>query len=74
MGKHKIDHDRPNCIGCGACVAIFPEAWEMSPEDGKSICKKPEFDDPDFKKHLEAAQSCPVNVIHLLKEKKEKII
>ena len=35
----KIDHDRPNCIGCGACAAVAPEFWEMSAVDGKSDVK-----------------------------------
>jgi len=32
---HKLEHDRPNCIGCGACVAVAPDFWEMD-DDGKA--------------------------------------
>ncbi len=78
---YKIDHDRPNCIGCGACAAVAPEFWEMSP-DGKSSVKgatkkeengevvREELDikDEDFEKNKTAADSCPVNVIHILKD------
>jgi len=34
----KIQHDRPNCIGCAACAAVAPEFWSMN-EDGKSDLK-----------------------------------
>ncbi len=78
---YKIEHDRPNCIGCGACAAVAPEFWEMDP-DGKSDIKggkrteeggeiiKEELDikDEDYEKNKTAAESCPVNVIHILKD------
>lgn len=82
--KFQIQHDRPNCIGCAACAAVAPDFWTMS-EDGKSDivgCKKREdeweeldIDEKDFNVNKEAADSCPVNVIHIInKETKEKII
>ncbi len=82
--KYKIEHDRPNCIGCGACVAVAPDYWEMN-EDGKSNiikCKSKEKDDwqkdiseEEFKENMEAAESCPVNVIHIKKlDDDEKLI
>ncbi|MEK6821544.1 MAG: ferredoxin, partial [archaeon] len=40
MSDYKIQHDRPNCIGCGACAAVAPDYWEMSPVDGKSDLKE----------------------------------
>ena len=47
--------------------------WSMSDEDGKADCKKVEFDDLDLE--METAQSCPVNVIHIIdKETGEKLI
>ena len=31
MGKiYTLQHDRPNCIGCGACSVIAPKFWEMN--------------------------------------------
>ena len=82
--KFQIQHDRPNCIGCAACAAVAPDFWEMN-EDGKSdivgsIKKDDEteeldIDEKDFAANKEAADSCPVNVIHIVnKETKEKII
>ncbi len=71
----KIEHDKPNCIGCGACAAVAPDFWEM--DGDKSHLKKSseggpyaggevlDIEDKDKEKNMEAAQSCPVNVIHL---------
>lgn len=84
MGKYKLEHNRPECIGCGACAAVAPEFWEMN-DDGKSDIKggkaredgwqELDIEEKDFEKNKEAAESCPVNVIHLTKkENNEKII
>lgn len=74
MAKFKLLHNRPDCIGCAACTAVAPDFWEMH-EDGKSDikqCKKRsdgweerDIDDKDFHTNKEAADSCPVNVIHI---------
>ena len=82
--KFQIQHDRPNCIGCAACAAVAPDFWVMS-EDGKSdiIGSKKKDDETEeldisednYKENKEAADSCPVNVIHIVnKETGEKII
>ena len=84
MAKFLLEHDRPNCIGCAACVAVNPKNWVMN-DDGKSdIIGAPhrpdgwqelELDENDFEGNKEAAEACPVNVIHLKKkETGEKII
>ena len=76
---YTIKHDRENCIGCGACPIMAPDFWEMD-DDGKSnlINSKDNervIDDKDFNANLEAAESCPVEVIHIMNnETKEKII
>lgn len=72
-----ILHDQPGCIGCGACAAITPENWEMIEMNGefKSRPKKTDLADDEFSANKDAADTCPVNVIHLVnKETKEKII
>ncbi len=84
MAKYKIEHDRPNCIGCSACAGVEPNFWEMD-EDGKSNLKgsnkrqdgweERDIEEVDFPKNKEAADACPVNVIHIKDiEKDEKII
>lgn len=82
--KFVLQHDRPNCIGCAACEAVSPDFWEMN-EDGKSDIKKGKslesgwqelnLEEKDFNVNKEAADSCPVNVIHIVKkDTKERII
>ncbi len=84
MGKYKIEHDRPNCIGCAACASVNPDFWVMD-ADGKSDIvggkKLPngeeelDIEDKDFKSNKEAADVCPVNVIHIRdKEQNKRII
>lgn len=81
---YRIEHDRPNCIGCAACAGVSPDFWTMN-DDGKSdVIGGKKMDDEteeldiqekDFDTNMEAAQSCPVNVIHLVKKDSgEKII
>ena len=82
--KYKLEHNKPECIGCGACVAVAPDHWVMN-DDGKADIIKgnnredgwqeKDISEKDFKENMEAAQSCPVNVIHIKKMKEdEKII
>ena len=78
MADYSVEHDRPNCIGCGACAAVCPSFWEMS-GDGKSDLKGVKYDgsglgalevaEKDFACNKLAADSCPVNVIHVTNKK-----
>jgi len=83
--RYKIEHDRENCIACGACAVIAPEFWQLSKEDGKADIinsKKTEdgyehldIEEKDFPVNKDAADACPVNVIHIVdKETKKRII
>ena len=88
MPNFRIEHDRPNCIACGACAAVAPDFWEMAPSDGKSdirgserimngseiVLEKLQIEEKDFQLNKDAADACPVNVIHIFKETGEKII
>ena len=75
MAQFKLEHNRPECIGCGACAAIAPDFWTMDDNDGKSDirdCAKRDdgweerkIEDSQFTLNKEAAETCPVNVIHL---------
>ncbi len=82
--KYKIVHDREACIGCGACASVCPSSWEMN-SDGKSDlinAKKNEeglevlgsVNEPltnGFNCNNEAAESCPVNCIHIYEIKED---
>jgi ferredoxin len=76
----KIVHDRPGCIGCSACAAVDPDDWEMN-ADGKSDLKEAADVGTSQEKEVEeiglnqqAAESCPVNVIHLFDKDGKKLI
>src|SRR3990170_845223 len=69
LKKIKISYYRKNCIGCGACVNIAPQNWEMSKEDGLS-CLKGAVDkktcfigEIDVEVNKQAEKICPVNII-----------
>lgn len=81
MIKLYITHERANCIGCMACATLDPKNWKMN-IDGKSdliksekinLIEKKEFQTNELEKNIETAQCCPVNVIHIFKDK-ERII
>ncbi len=75
--KYILQHDRPNCIGCAACEAVAPNFWEMN-ADGKSDIKNAKnldngwqervIGEKNFQENKDAADSCPVNVIHIVKK------
>ena len=84
MGKkYLIEYDRDACIGAAACVAVQPDQWSIvddgkadlkdSKKEGKILIK--EIDESELDKYKDAAESCPVTVIHIIdKETKKKII
>ena len=71
----KIVQERKKCIGCGSCIALCPRFWEMG-EDGKSNLKGArqnsegnyEIEIKEVGCNQEAADSCPVQVIHVIKK------
>lgn len=77
-GKYTVEHDRSGCIGCGVCASLAPEFWEMN-DDGKALLKgsrdnKKQIDKKDLEKNKAAAESCPVNVIHIKGPDGKKLI
>lgn len=76
--RYKVIYDRPDCIGAGACAAIFPERWVMNKKDdladltgGVKVQESPEqwvleIEEKELMQMLESAQVCPVNVIHII--------
>lgn len=67
MAKYRIEHKIDECIGCAACTALS-ENWEMIDKDGeeKADFIKQEFDEEELETNLEAAESCPVEVISIV--------
>jgi len=85
MKKYIIEYDREGCIGVASCTVVDPENWEMV-NDGKADMKNSkkdskngffirEIDESELEKWKEAAQACPVLVIHIIdKETGQRII
>jgi ferredoxin len=71
----KIIQDYKGCIGCGTCVALCPEFWEMNDEDmkarpinGKKNEKTGnyELETKNVGCNKDAADACPVRVISVI--------
>lgn len=67
----KIILERHKCIGCGTCSVICPSSFEMA-DDGRVSLKDGKGEDDVFEKEVndvscngDAAQSCPVQCIHV---------
>ena len=60
--KARIDRD--GCIGCGLCEQTAPEVFRMS-EDGLADVIGDEVPAGSEEGAVEAAENCPVGVIHL---------
>ena len=76
MAKYVVKQDREQCIGCGACVGLCPKFWEMN-DDGKADLiggknNEIEIEDADLDCNKQAAENCPVNIIHITKEDGKK--
>ena len=57
----KIKYDKEVCIGCGSCVSVCPNNWEMDGDKVKP--KKKEVKDIGCNK--EAEDVCPVEAIKI---------
>ena len=73
-------HFKKDCISCGACAAISPDFWEMDEQGlaqlkgAKEVADHWELDiaaEEARVQNQEAADVCPVNIIHV-KKKDEK--
>ena len=72
-GKYLIVHDRDGCIGCAACVVICEKYWKMDSDGkatligGKKKGKNYELEISGIECNQDAASSCPVEVIKVVK-------
>lgn len=65
-------HDIERCIGCGACVAVDPEHWELKGDKarlkrGKISGSKAVLELKELGNAKEAVDACPVGAIKLEK-------
>ncbi len=76
MAKYKVEHFKKDCISCGACAAINPGFWEMDSEGLAELEGSKKVDghyeleidsEEDRASNQEAADVCPVNIIHVKK-------
>jgi len=68
-----VVHYKQDCIRCGGCAAVDPDKWYMDDEGIAQLKDATEVDDhfekeiadEDKAQHQEAADVCPVNIIHV---------
>lgn len=58
----KVRIDREGCIGCGLCTQYCPEVFELAEDGLAQVREQP--DEAMETLTQEAANSCPVSVIH----------
>jgi len=82
MTEIKVIHERNICIGCCACESIAPKSWVMNKDNKSDLIGaiKVEGQDEVYElkveemgPNMEAAESCPVNCIHVEEDGKRKI-
>ena len=68
-----IIHDKEGCVGCGACAVLCKKYWRMASDckadliGGKKTGKHFERIVEKIECNQEAADGCPVAVIHIKK-------
>lgn len=58
--------DRDGCISCGLCVSICPNVFRIADDGFSEVYGEPTSKDEHEVK--EAAENCPVQVIHVEEE------
>mgnify|MGYP001570131590 FL=1 len=76
----KVIHERNICIGCCACESIAPKFWKMNKDNKADLIGATKEENEiytlrltEIEGNLEAAESCPVNCIHIEEDDKKKI-
>ncbi|MBD3259287.1 ferredoxin [Candidatus Woesearchaeota archaeon] len=66
MAEYTIEFDKEACIGCGACVSMCEDNWEM---DGmKAKPKKTIVSEAELEDNKQAEEICPVKCIKINKK------
>ncbi|MCH5205148.1 MAG: ferredoxin [Oscillospiraceae bacterium] len=58
----KVVVDRDGCIGCGVCAEVCPQVFRIADDGLSEVIAKPDGNEDAVR---EAAESCPVEVIHV---------
>lgn len=59
----KVNIDRENCIGCGACASVCPEVFRLDKiEEKAEVYAQPGVKTPSV---MKAVDNCPVAVISI---------
>ena len=58
----KVKVNNEACIGCGACVSICPDVFEIN-DDGLSQAKVEEVEKDKEQEVMDAKESCPTGAI-----------
>ncbi len=61
----KVIVDKELCIGCGVCIDICPDVFEMDAEDGKVKAKETPIPVKAEDDCRDAAAQCPVEAIQI---------
>lgn len=67
--KVRVNNDA--CIGCGACVAVAEDLFEIN-EDGLSEAKNQIIPDTQKEQAINAIDSCPTGAIEEIEEATEQ--
>ncbi len=63
---YKIEVDKETCIGCGACVSVCDDLFELNEEEMKAHVKKEQIEELGCAK--EAEDTCPVDAIKITEQ------
>jgi ferredoxin len=67
MAKYVIEFDVDACIGCGACVGVCPENWELKGDKSRPL--KTKIDEKELECNRKAEEICPVRCIKVVEAK-----
>jgi len=63
----KVNVNKDQCIGCGACAALAPNVFEID-DDGLSKVIAEEITEEDEESARDAVDSCPTSAIEEVEE------
>jgi len=77
----KVIHEQDICIGCCACESIAPKFWVMNKNNKSDLIGSTKKENEnvytleltEIEGNMEAAESCPVNCIHVEENGQRKI-